>query len=252
MKLVSLNIECNKHYERILPFLEKENPDVICLQEVLEEDFEFLKEKLGREGIYKPQLMVTSDHANYTDLQGKRFGVAIFSNHIVESGYSYYWGKESYSFTNFDEYIKNRGMFRSYVLIWVKVRNESGELFTFVTTHYPISKEGESSAHQLEVLVPFFEKLDTINDFILCGDFNAPRGNETFRRIAERYTDAIPEKYKTSLDQNLHRVKGLMFMVDCLFLTKEYSAHDVALVDGLSDHMAIVGRIEKVRLDNRR
>jgi hypothetical protein len=37
-----------------------------------------------------------------------------------------------------------------------------------------------------------------------------------------------------------------MFMVDGLFTTKEYQATDVHLVDGLSDHMAIVGTITKV------
>lgn len=250
MKLVSLNIENNNHYERFIPFLEKENPDVICLQEVLEEDFEYLKKILGRPGVYKPQAPVVSDHPRYAHMQGKRFGIAIFSNHIIESGYSYYWGEEHYSGVELEEYLQKKHELLSYVLMWVKVRNESGELFTFVTTHYPISKEGESSAHQLEVLMPFFEKLDTINDFILCGDFNAPRGNETFRRIAERYKDAIPQHYKTSIDQKLHRnsAEGFMYMVDGLFLTKEYSAHDVALVDGVSDHMAIVGRIEKAKI----
>jgi endonuclease/exonuclease/phosphatase family metal-dependent hydrolase len=245
MKLVSLNIECNKHYDRFLPFLEKENPDVICLQEVLEEDFEFLKEKLGRPGIFKPQSLIFSPHPNYVELQGKCYGVAIFAHEILESGYVYYWGEETHTKTDFGVYLQNLEALRSYVLVWAKVKNASGDICRIASTHYPITKEGASTPHQLEVLIPFFEKLDTLGDFVLCGDFNAPRGNETFRRIAERYTDAIPEIYETSLDQNLHRVKGLMFMVDCLFITQEYEARDVALVDGLSDHMAIVAMVEK-------
>ena len=34
MKLISLNIELNRHHDLVLPFLKKEKPDVICLQEL--------------------------------------------------------------------------------------------------------------------------------------------------------------------------------------------------------------------------
>jgi hypothetical protein len=44
----------------------------------------------------------------------------------------------------------------------------------------------------------------------------------------------------------LHRVKGIMFMVDGLFTTSKYNATNVKLVDGVSDHMAIVANIEKI------
>lgn len=253
MKLVSLNIEGNKHYERFIPFLEKENPDVICMQEVLEEDFEFLKENLQMQGIYKTQAYVCNMSEHYTTMQGKRFGVAIFTKNILDSGYVFYWGKEENTAMSFEEYffgeevkeyVIRREELRSNVLLWVDIQDVSGAVLRFASTHYPVSNQGESSAHQLEVLVPFFEKLEGLKDFVVCGDFNAPRGNETFRRIAEKYHDNIPEKYVTSLDQNLHRNKGLMYMVDCLFSTPAYRVTDVSLVDGLSDHMAIVATVE--------
>ena len=41
---------------------------------------------------------------------------------------------------------------------------------------------------------------------------------KTFNRLAEKYKDNIPLEYKTSIDQNLHRVKGLQVMVDGLLL----------------------------------
>jgi endonuclease/exonuclease/phosphatase family metal-dependent hydrolase len=246
MKLVSLNIEGNKHYERFIPFLEKENPDVICMQEVLEEDFEFLKEKLHMQGIYKPQAYVCNTSEHYRNTRGKHFGVAVFAKNILDSGYVFYWGKEESTALPFEEYYTRQEELRSYVLLWVDIQDASGAVLRFASTHYPISTQGESSAHQLEVIAPFLEKLDELKDFVVCGDFNAPRGNETFRRIAEKYHDNIPVKYVTSLDQNLHRVKGLMFMVDCLFSTQAYHVTDVSLVDGLSDHMAIVATVNLV------
>lgn len=245
MKIVSLNIECNKHYERFIPFLIKENPDVICLQEVLEEDIEFLVEKLGNLNcIFKPFEYVVSSHPSYKNLYGKRFGNAIFSKNIINSGYSYYWGNENNCQLPFDEYIGKFDQLKNYVFVWADIKAESGEIYKCVTTHFPVTKEGESTPFQLEILTPLFTKLDELEDFVLCGDFNAPRGNETFNRIAEKYNDNIPAKYVTSLDQNIHRVKGLMFMVDGLFTTDGYTAKDVALVDGVSDHMAIVANID--------
>jgi endonuclease/exonuclease/phosphatase family metal-dependent hydrolase len=255
MKIVSLNIECNKHYERFIPFLSSygtvasplARPDVICLQEVLEEDVSYLKEKLGYVNfIFKPFEYVVSHHPSYKNLYGKKHGIAIFSNNIINSGHSYYWGNENYCHTPFDEYVGKFDQFKNYVFVWADVQDESGKTYRCVTTHFPVTKEGESTPHQLEILTPLFAKLDELGDFVLCGDFNAPRGNETFRRIAKKYKDNIPEKYITSLDQNIHRVKGLMFMVDGLFTTNGYIAKDVSLVDGVSDHMAIVGTIESV------
>lgn len=246
MKLVSLNIECNKHYEKFIPFLKEQNPDVICLQEVLEEDFVFLQEKIGLPGIFKAHAYVTSNHENYRDLCGKRFGVAIFTQTVIDSGYSFYWGKEENIAVSFEEYAVKKEELQSYVLLWVDIQDKEGKTFRCVTTHYPVSKEGEASTHQLEVLTPFFEHLERLQEFVICGDFNAPRGNETFTRIAKKYKDNIPEKYVTSLDQNFHRMKDLMFMVDCLFTTPQYNAKEVSLTDGLSDHMAIVATITRV------
>lgn len=245
MKLVSLNIECNKHYERFLPFLKKENPDVICLQEVLEEDFEFIKKELGCQGIFKPFEYVVSPHPNYVNLLGKKFGNAIFSKNIIDSGYFFYWGLEENCRVSYEEYRQRREDLRSYVLMWVDIQDESGKTYRYVTTHFPVTKEGESTPHQLEILEPFFRKLDEFGEFVLCGDFNAPRGKETFTRLSKKYTDNIPDTYVTSIDQHLHRMKNIQFMVDGLFTTPKYIASDVSLIDGVSDHMAIVATINR-------
>jgi endonuclease/exonuclease/phosphatase family metal-dependent hydrolase len=251
MKLVSLNIECNKHYERFLPFLEKENPDVICLQEVLEEDFEYIQEKLGMMGVFKVSTYFASTLAHYKDTIGKKYGVAIFARTIISSGYASYTGDEKCMNLPFEDYLKKDIVNKVHLVLWIDVKNKNGEVYRFATTHFPISERGTSTPYQLESLESLFEKLIPLKEFVLCGDFNAARGNETFTRLANTYKDNIPMHYTTSIDQNLHRMKGIMFMVDGLFTTHIYQAFDVSLVDGVSDHMAIVARIEKKRLDNR-
>lgn len=43
MKLISLNIEGDKHLDKIIKFLEKEKADVFCFSEIFEEDIKHIK-----------------------------------------------------------------------------------------------------------------------------------------------------------------------------------------------------------------
>ena len=56
---------------------------------------------------------------------------------------------------------------------------------------------------------------------------------------SRKYKNNIPTKYKTSIDQNLRKVKGVRFMVDGLFVTPAYKASKARPQDDISDHMAI-------------
>jgi exonuclease III len=239
MKLISLNIEMNKHTDVILEFIRAENPDVICFQELLEDDFSFYKKEFALDGIF--QSCRYSRHSNYPESMGKKIGVAIFAKNIVRSGFMYYVGNGTELLKPFDAvHFKDEE-----ALVWAEIKNTDGIVYTFATAHLPVTHHGESSPFQLQALENFFTKLDTLREFVLAGDMNAPRGNETFNRLAKKYKDNIPLEYKTSIDQNLHRVKGLPYMIDCLFTTPLYRASNVSLMDGVSDHMAVVGEIEK-------
>ncbi len=238
MKLISINIELNKHYKTVFDFLKQENPDVICIQELLEDDFENFKKVLGKQGIFKPRSRI-GDDLHLIDIKGKIEGVAIFAQNIVDSGSIYYEGKEENVLKTYEEYNSGENNKNS-VLVWIDTKDSYGRSCRFITTHMPVTKGGESTPYQLEVVDNLLRELNSLGEFILCGDMNAPRGKETFSRIAKKYKDNIPGEYKTSLDQNLHRVKNLQHMVDGLFTTTKYQASNVKLIDGVSDHMAIV------------
>ncbi len=87
--------------------------------------------------------------------------------------------------------------------------------------------------------------LDAEEGFVLCGDFNAPRGGEIFSELAARYRDNIPAQYTTSIDASLHRAGDLQLMVDGIFTTPEYQASSVLLHSGVSDHYAVTADITK-------
>lgn len=251
MKLVSINIEVNKHTETVLNFLKNEKADVVCIQELLEEEFQFYKKKLSFMGVYQPFDYV-STHINSkltydipSGLKGKRHGVAIFAKNINKSESIFYEGKEENILKPFDDYISDEKVQKNKVLIWAEVKNDDGIPFKFITTQLPVTHEGEVTQYQLNVISSMLSQLEGLGEFILSGDMNSPRGHQSFSLIANKYKDNIPLKYKTSIDQNLHRVKGIQFMVDGLFTTPAYKALNVRLQDGISDHMAIIADISK-------
>lgn len=252
MKLISINIEANKHTKTVTDFLKEEKADVVCMQELLEEEFEFYKKELAFEGVFQAFdycCQNANSKVNYdilSDLKGKRHGVAIFTKNIIQSGFIFYEGQKENILKSYDEYASLEKFQKNKTLIWVETKNNNGTLFKFVTTQLPVTYKGEVTPYQIKIINSMLSNLKNLGELVFCGDMNAPRGHQSFAIINENYKDNIPLEYKTSIDQNLHRVKGIQFMVDGLFTTPNYKASNVRLQDGVSDHMAIIADIEKI------
>jgi endonuclease/exonuclease/phosphatase family metal-dependent hydrolase len=242
-----LNIEGPKNLDRILPFLEREAPDVFCTQELFQSDIDRISGLFSEKIVFEPMAIYgrggfVSDGEKGQGEQGP-MGLGIFSNLPVRSSQkTYFYGDPRTLPIHLatDMNTLNR------LVVSAKLEKE-GVIFNVATTHFTRSKDGgidEVQRHDLPKLLQILGKLD---GFVLAGDFNAPRGGEVFDTIAARYKDNIPKKYVSSLDPELHRIGQLdiKFMVDGLFTTPGYVAEDVRLVDGLSDHMAIVSYIRK-------
>src|SRR3990167_11249520 len=74
LKLVCLNIEKDRHLDRVIPFLSEQMPDVFCAQEVYESSIPVIAEALpGSTNVYVP--MTGGAKENPPQMQG----VAIFS-----------------------------------------------------------------------------------------------------------------------------------------------------------------------------
>ncbi len=250
IKLVSLNIERSKHLDLVIPFLEREKPDVACLQEVMEYDVALLEKALGASCFYSPQ----TRHG----AEGKSglFGPAIFSSlrarHREER---YYWGTPDtifdFDFTN----ASTKHATENHAVSFCDMEKD-GASFRIANTHFTWTPDGQPDDFQREDMTKMLEVLAGMNDFVLCGDFNAPRGGEIFSILAAKYKDNIPSHYTSSLDPNLHRIAKTKphelegRMVDGLFSTPAYQISDVRLEFGVSDHAAIVATIEKASESN--
>lgn len=242
MKLISLNIELSRHHDLVLPFLKSEKADVVCLQELLEEDFEMYKRELGMNGVHLVLSYITDN--NHVESRGKREGIAIFSKNIMDSGFVFHVGEKEDVDRPFDEYISHENIIKNRAFIWADIKNDD-EVFRIVTTHLTITRNGEVTPVQLEDNKRFIANVKKLDEFVLCGDTNAPRGHGAYEEISKEFKDNIPTKYTSSLDKDLHRAKGVEYMVDCLFTTPRYEAMVVELRGGLSDHMAVIADINK-------
>ncbi|MES2088226.1 MAG: endonuclease/exonuclease/phosphatase family protein [Patescibacteria group bacterium] len=243
IRFASINIEHNLHYDRIFPFLKNFQPDVFCAQEIFECDIHMFEQELGMKCVFAP--MAKRQIADDSPLAPLTLsGVAIFTRlSLVNSSIRYYVGSADaiplfYKNPEVGTTVINK------VLLSVELSCDD-VLYTFATTHFTWTKNGEATDEQRVNLKELFSILDTMPDFVLSGDFNAPRGREIFTSIANRYRDNIPTHYRTSIDGNLHRAGDLQLMVDGLFSTPQYTISEVKLTEGVSDHQAVTAIISK-------
>lgn len=236
LKLLSINIEDEKHLDRVMAFIDQEKPDVLCLQEVLERDVPLFEKAIQGTGIFIPNGLCL--------IQGKyeKWGIGIFSGlPLSDTEVAYYrrYGEELRSIDNESTDPIDRS------LAYAKVEKE-GVSYDILTTHFTWTPDGHPTDRQRESLAAFLAAIAPYRSLVFCGDMNAPRGMETFEKIAQLYRDNIPQEYTTSLDPEFHSTKGrFQLMVDALFSTLDYRIENVRLQFGISDHAAIVAEVHK-------
>lgn len=234
LKLISINIENEKHIERVLDFIHREKPDVLCLQELLKRDVPVFEKALDAHGIFAPMGVLPVVGSQ------EIIGVGIISSlplTDVRSRYYAKYGEEPRLWTDEAADPTDRVLLSAEIVA-------NGIPYAVATTHFTWTPDGEATDRQRRDLSALLDVLSRYDEILFCGDMNAPRGQETFDAIARQYQDHIPKQHLTSLDPELHRTKGEKhLMVDGLFSTPPYATVDVRLQSGISDHMAIVATI---------
>jgi endonuclease/exonuclease/phosphatase family metal-dependent hydrolase len=244
LSFVQLNIERNKHLERFIPFLQKEMSDVVCLQEVIESYIPQIEKGIGMKCCGFAPMTIWSDNDENT---GIKMGVAIFSNLPAKEVVMDYYvlnGKKSGEMTFFERGPKQQETIQKVLLSCVF--KKEGKEYRIGTTHFTWTPDGEADERQKRDVALFLSVLEKYPEVVFSGDLNAPRGKEIFETIAKKYHDNVPKDLVTSLDQDLHRVKGLMLMVDSLFSTPGYEVTNVRAVFGVSDHCALLADIKNI------
>ncbi len=245
IKLVSINIECSKHLDLVLPFLEKEKPDVVCIQELMEGDIPVFENTIG------PIVRYSASMLREADGKVGNMGIGVFTRLPVRTSAVSFYAGDPQHIPRFDpSTAQSKHDTERHSVIFCDVIS-ADEAFRIATTHFTWTPHGEASDDQRRDMEALLVVLDEYKQFVLCGDLNAPRGGEIFAMLDNRFHDNIPLEYKTSIDVNLHHARTTRLheidckMVDGLFTTTDYVASNVKLVFGVSDHAAIVAHISR-------
>ena len=242
MKIISLNIEGNKHLDdKILPFFAKEKADVLCLQEVFAKDIQKICQSTGLDKYsFVSQAKVTKDNPHLPT--NGLWGLCVFAKNLSKTHKHYYNGNAN-QIPEFFAYQDPNSMNRCLLAVQAEV---DGEVYQLATTHFTWSEEGKISDLQKENFIKIKSFLKNYPEVIFCGDLNTPRGEQIYDQLAKIYKDNIPSKIDTTVDKNIHKSgKDIRLVIDALFTTPYYQAKKVRVIGGVSDHKALIAEIKK-------
>lgn len=233
-KIVSLNMERHKHFDKVQSFLRKEDREIACLMEVCENDLRQLQGDNYPYVVYAPNDAMPS-------LEGKgTTGVAILSKKPIENPEKFYCGEDDRA------YLTEPGMgTHAPILITAQI----GDI-QLGAIHFTWTKDGLVDNRQRKHVEILLNYLKSKGEIVVCGDFNIPRPNEMYLEIAKQYKDNIPPEIVTTLDPDLHRANfvkpgKLKFVVDYAWTSPRYSVFELQVVKGVSDHCAIIFSVEQ-------
>lgn len=235
IKLLTLNIEADRHLARIGDLLAEHRPDIVCLQEVLERDCERLAASVGYEVKY-----AVSGRAADTPGSGVNWGVAVLSRvPVTRQIVSHYSDDPSIR-----ELHKPNDARR--VLLVTELEHQ-GQPYRIATTHFTWTPDGKINHEQKADFIRLQRLLARYPDYVLCGDFNAPRGGEMFDKfVAElNLIDHLPANVTSTLDPQWHRLGAIDLAVDTIFSTAHYQTLQTRVLSGVSDHKAVMALIER-------
>jgi endonuclease/exonuclease/phosphatase family metal-dependent hydrolase len=242
LTLANINIERSHHLASVMAFLSKTAPDVVCLQELIQEDIVGLCSRLGfAHHAYVPMALHPGDG------RIRPYGVGILSRFPLLATETVDYAGGGSGSDLFDLSSAESKVRTSRYVVAIGTVTVGNAVMTVGTTHFPWTPDGSASDHQRRACDRLLEVLGQ-RSLILCGDFNAPRGREIFSQLASRWRDNVPPEYVTSIDPKLHRAGPLQLMVDGVFSTKDYRVRNVVLHQGVSDHCAITADVIATRI----
>ena len=242
IKLVSINIEGQKHLENVRELLERENPEVICFQECFPETIEDMTNDNWPYKFFVPTYKVDQNEQGLKYSADRQWGEAILSKLQISEKTVLRVTMEAYGPDN----LPGHGVDNH--LPTILLATIGG--IRVGTTHFTWTPIASVTARQRDHVEELLKMIKG-EELVLCGDFNIPRGNEMYQKLSEKYLDNIPASIESTLDPILHYANKdnpgrLKLVVDYIFSTPEYRVSNVRTVEGVSDHCAILCEIDKL------
>lgn len=246
IKLLDLNI-CwgGLLINNIIDYANKNNFDILTFQEVTggilnknnSDSFNFIKEKLGYEGVLNICEKAKEDKSSY-------FGNAIFyKKEVVAEDTKTIWLKK---YEEFENYWKRRIEDDPRSALSIKFKNVKSD-FYIITAHLawgPTPYDKDYKLKQAKKLYEYLKKLGS--PFILTGDFNLTSDSQVVKWMESLGRNLIVENNITNtLNGKIHKYKNLFppgLAVDYIFVSKGIKVNNFYIEDkvDLSDHLALI------------
>ncbi len=249
-KLITVNIEGDKHLDRIAPFIAEENPDVVCIQEAFRDDIQQL---LGSEYQIEFLPMCLKERMDGSLAQ---WGVALATRAPAHQVIREYYHQPTTTLVPYEGitvHTKRKTIWQGLIGVTIE---DNGKHLTVFTTHFTWTPDGISNQYQADDMNGLLSFLATQEPHILCGDFNIPRKqNALYPILVSHYADHVPPAHETSMYLPLHRTKDDpiqgpkvgSYMVDYILSTPNtYTVSPADMRGNVSDHCALVSTIEKM------
>lgn len=247
LKLLSVNIEGQKHLDKIRTLLQKENPDVVCLMECFPETIDTIAGGEYPYRIHVPTYLVDQDEQNILIPSAtRRWGEVIISKYPLQQTSITYLSMDPYGPENLPTHGTDNHI---PALILVNLEFE-GKKYQIGTIHLTWTPKASMTARQRKNVSELLGLVKN-KELILAGDFNVPRGNKMYMKIAQKLKDNVPPQVVTTLDPKLHyrnvgHPGSLKLVVDYVWSTPKYKVYDLRVRSGVSDHCALVCTISLV------
>lgn len=246
IKLLQLNMYAGEQMDTLLPYLEKEQFDILSFQEVTGGEASFDNTNTFQRIC---DLGYTGEMSITWRLKGKPhsfFGQAIFFKpEFTLLSKEEIWLKP-YTEIETLEGFKSEEFPKSVLRVTLEKDNKK---FTVFSAHLAWSPEAKDTPEKLRQAKIFHEYLNTVHSpFILSGDFNVTPDTKVVGMVDEFARNLTKEfGLKNTMNLRLHRDREKLqkiggVAVDYIYVTKEFEVKKFTLLEelDLSDHLGLL------------
>jgi len=255
LSFLQLNINADNFWDNLIPFLTKNNFDILQLQEIAGKEsisgniatkrdvFAELNKIFGER--YDSELAISQ---RYTSSPSSYFGVATFYRkkfQLVEKNIITLYERTTPFPSDAQSYEK---VGRNLLHLTLSI---DGKTISFLNTHLAWAKTTKEQPHQTQQGEILFNYLQTVpSPFIFSGDFNIDPEQPLIKKFNSLAKNLIDEYHiVNTLNPRKHRAQVLFppgAAVDYIFVTEDLAVKNFAVLENedISDHLGLTAEIE--------
>ncbi|MDZ4228580.1 MAG: endonuclease/exonuclease/phosphatase family protein [Candidatus Levybacteria bacterium] len=253
IKLITLNLfQGGLYFKNIKNFLEKEKPDILCLQEVFDSHDKSAKENLRSIDILK-RLLPSYYYHFAPELLSVNNGIeaplgnAIFSKFLITKTNTIFY---DIPYGKYNAYLKNDNKYdpsmepKNLEYVQVDLGKASINIFN---THGIWGQHGNDTKRRLQMGQVIINQIKGKENVILAGDFNLFPNTQTVKNIEKHLKNVFANELKTTFNIKLKLQPGNYgrAVVDMIFLSKNIRILKKYCPDvNVSDHFPLICNIE--------